>query len=148
MFDNYDDFALPSKDNIELMTREYAKLNNNYDSENVSEDYKFLQNVYECIYNAFNMIGTIVELNPKNKKFYNLGEKIGKLKNEYESDFVKYELKLPTSKYTFAENTIVYDLIKIFVKACKDCILNFNNYNYSKKYTLKFCEIIECIVKY
>ncbi|MBQ8748863.1 MAG: hypothetical protein IJZ29_00120 [Clostridia bacterium] len=147
----YDDFAMPSLENIENMAKAYAEMEKQYIEEkkkNCCEDYNSLQQIYENIYCSFDILNKISAIYPKNRKFTILCEKVTKLKLEFESEFVKYELKLPNTKYTFAESTIIFDLIKQWAEVASLCLNNVKDVNKSKYFTLKHIELIREVIKY
>lgn len=164
----YDDFAMPSLENIENMAKSYAemekniidnkKLGNEYGCKNGNElnckhisekeDYELINHIYETVYQSYNIACNIFNIYPKNRKFYVLSEMLAKIKINFESDFIDYNLKLPNNKYSFAESTVAYDLIKSWCKTCKLCICKFKNENIKNKYLNYFIDIIIEMVKY
>ncbi len=164
----YDDFAMPSLENIENMAKSYAdmerkikesdKNTNKCDCENErmqkvkkraeKEDYALIDNLYECIYQSYNIVCNLFNVYPKNRKFFILSEMLAKIKVDYESDFIDYNLKLPNNKYSFSESTVAYDLIKSWCKVCKLCICNIKNEELKNKYLSYFIDLIAEIVKY
>jgi len=150
MTERYDDFALPSLENIEQMAKAYRQMEEQSKSELTVKgvDRETIQNVYECIYNTFNILSKFCQMYPKNRKFTGLCDKLGKMKNEFESDFLDYELVVPVNQYTFAENTLIFDFIKLYTNCIKNIFTNFTSETLKSKYILYFLDIIDLMVKY
>ena len=146
----YDDFALPSLENIENMARAYSEMEKRYlsNDELKNEDAKIVQEIYDNLFSSYDIVSKLCEIYPKNRKFLIIGNMLTKLKVNFESDFINFELDLPNNKYTFSESTIIYDLIKIWAK----CIMLFTNevkhVNTSKKYITELITLINEIIKY
>lgn len=147
----YDDFAMPSLENIENMAKAYAKMEKNYLSNKecaLKEDFKVLQNIYNNIFISYDILVKLCSLYPKNRKFNILSEKNAKLKLEFESDYIDYELSIPNEKYTFAESSISYDLTKLWADTITQCLQNLKNTEQMKKISLMVIELIKEIIKY
>ena len=147
----YDDFAMPSLENIENMAKAYAKMEKNYLSNKecaLKEDFKVLQIIYNNIFISYDILVKLCSLYPKNRKFNILSEKNAKLKLEFESDYIDYELSIPNEKYTFAESSISYDLTKLWADTITQCLQNLKNTEQMKKISLMVIELIKEIIKY
>lgn len=171
----YDDFAMPSLENIENMAKCYADMERNNslskDAKNkencadnefvqrkndkeygrqleLREDFKILNEIYENIYQSYNIIYNLYKMYGKNRKFYILSENLAKIKLDYESDFIDYNLKLQNKKYSFAESTVAYDLIKIWCKICKLILNNLKEEMLKNKYLTYFIDLIAEMSKY
>lgn len=145
----YDDFAMPSLENIENMAKAYTRMEKEYlkDKQYKSVDENTIQKVYENIYNSYNILVKLCDICPKNRKFFILCEQLGKMKINFESDFVQNKLLPPTSIYTFTESSISYDLINVWC----DCILMLEKYmdnSTIKNYLIGMIKLIKEIVKY
>jgi hypothetical protein len=81
----YDDFALPSLENIENMAKAYAKMEKQFlqESGNCDEDYSILQKIYNNLFCSNQMLKKICSVNNKSRKFLNTYELATKLKVEF-----------------------------------------------------------------
>lgn len=145
----YDDFALPNLEMIEGMAKEYAKVEKEGKNKELNkEDFIALQQIYDDVYACYNIITRLYAIYPKNRKFYVLSEKISKMKNEFESEFVDYELQINNEKLTISESTVVFDLIKIFARLIKSFLSEVSRVELGKKFVFEILEIISEIIKY
>lgn len=150
----YDDFAMPSLENIENMAKAYAEMERNTlnagggNGGKVKEDYSVVADVYESIFHTFSVLSSLSSFYPKNRKFFILSEKVAKIKAEFESDFLEYNLKIPTTKYSFAESTVAYDLIRVWCKVCTKLLGEFKSREVKVKYLNSLLDLISEMVKY
>lgn len=147
----YDDFAMPSLENIENMAKAYAKMEKQYlldKEDNINENSEVVIDVYYDIFESLDVVSKLCDMYPKNRKFLILKEKITKLKCEFESLFLDYNLPVPSSKYTICESSVIYDLVKLWANAMEVCLVEFKDYSNIKKICCGFVDLINEIVKY
>ena len=137
----YNDFALPSIENIEQMAKAYQKYKQ--ESANVIfKDASQTQKLYNAIYNFCNCVDFVYSQNVNNKNCLIIFNLAKKLKLDIDGVVLDYNINKVKLDKVNADN-VLFNLLSYYNQIVQQCMQNINS-----EVMIKFCKSATNIVNY